>query len=304
VTLSPGDDKICTVTNDDLPAPGPEVSTGGNVSVPLIGILKVPSPLALPTGSGPVTYSYTVWNVGKQQALDNVTVTDDKCGPVTFLSGDVNGNGKLDPSESWKYSCTTMLAKTTTNTAIATGYSDDPYHQAAIATSIATVAVGIPLPPPIINVVKVPSRLTPLPFGGGNVIYTYTVTNPGVAAMSNVAVTDDKCAPVSGPSGDANGNGLLDPGETWVYTCQVKVTTSTRNTATAVGRANGFTALGYAFATVLVSSDPVLASAPHLPSTGLPPEETSAPWHTVMLVLLSVFSITTAVSAILYLRSR
>jgi len=229
--------------------------------VPLIGILKVPSPLALPKGSGSVVYNYTVWNVGGQQALVDVTVIDDKCGSISKISGDINSNNKLDPEERWKYSCTSALSNTTTNTAIATGYSDDEYHQAAIATAIATVVVSSPLPPPLINIVKIPSRLTPFAYGGGDVTYTYTVTNPGVVAVHDIFVTDDKCTSVSFVSGDNNSNKLLDTGEAWIYTCKTKVSTSTTNIATVEGNANGFTTLGHAFATVLVS-------APILPQTG------------------------------------
>ncbi len=264
-----GADRICTIINTDVPVPG--FSSSNARIVPMIGIVKVPTPLALPAGSGPVTYNYTVWNVGGQQALTNVSVADDKCSPVALLSGDVNGNNKLDPHENWKYSCATNLATTTTNTAIATGHSDDAFNQAAFATALATVVVGKPTPAPIINIVKVPSRLTPFPVGGGNVTYTYTVTNPGVVAMHDVAVTDDKCAPVSKLiSGDVNGDKLLQHSETWTYTCKMHIAVSTRNIATAKGSANGFTAIAYAFANVFVT--------PGLPNTGLPP----APWNIVM----------------------
>lgn len=146
--------------------------------VPLIGILKVPTPLALPAGSGSVTYNYVVWNVGGKQALTGVSIADDKCSTVKLLSGDINNNQKLDPTEKWKYSCTSTLLATTTNTAVASGYSDDAYRQLAVATAVATVVVGAPLTPPLISIVKVPSRLTPFSFGGGDVTYTYTVRNP------------------------------------------------------------------------------------------------------------------------------
>ena len=142
---------------------------------PVIGILKVPTPLALSSGAGPVTYNYTVWNVGGQIGLTDVTVVDDKCTPVKYISGDFNNDSTLDPSERWNYTCTTNLSNTTTNTAIATGYSNDVYHQTAIATAIATVVVSTPaakapaavLPAPLLNVTEVPNILTALPFGGG-----------------------------------------------------------------------------------------------------------------------------------------
>ena len=301
VTLSAGQDLTCTITNTYIPllasiVPSVGVSTGNGRIVPLIGILKIPDPLALPGGSGSTTYNYTVWNVGGQQALDNITVTDDKCSPVTYVSGDLNGNGKLDPHENWKYSCTTTLSKTTTNTAIATGYSDDAYHQAAIATAVATVVVGAPLTPPLINIVKVPSRLTPFPFGGGDVTYAYVVTNPGVVSMHDVTVVDDKCSPVSRNFNDANLNGnnnnnLLDPGESWSYTCRTNVPVSSMNVAEAEGSANGFTALGYAFATVLVAT-------PGLPNTGFPPKGNGALGDIVDFIVALVGILTIALTSL------
>lgn len=182
VTLAAGQDAICTVVNTaaavSISSGGSSGNTtGGGRIVPLIGIVKVPTPLSLPTGTGSVTYNYTVWNVGGQEALDNITVVDDKCSPVTYISGDLNGNGKIDPHENWNYSCTTTLSTTTTNTAVATGYGDDVNRQATIATAVATVVVGSSTTP----------LLTPFPYGGGTVTSTSTVTNPGAVAPVLVA---------------------------------------------------------------------------------------------------------------------
>lgn len=209
-------------------------------------------------------------------------IVDDTCATVKLLSGDINNNQKLDPTEKWKYSCTSALSTTTTNTAVASGYGDDAYHQIAVATAVATVVVGAPLTPPIINIVKVPSRLTPFSFGGGDVTYTYTVRNPGMVAMHDVVVTDDTCALVSGPIGDVNRNNLFETTETWVYTCRTHVPVSTMNTATVKGQANGFTAISHAFANVLVSPAVIAVPAssqitPRLPNTGLSPKESNIP---------------------------
>lgn len=260
VTLAAGDN-ICTVVNTDVAPPAPVGGGGGsNIILPLIGLTKIPNPLALPSGPGPVTYTYTAKNIGTVPMI-GVWVKDDTCSPLTYVSGDTNKNSELDINESWIYTCTQTLSKTTTNTATAHGSS---HGYDAYATALATVVVGAPITPPLITITKVPSRLTPFPFGGGNVKYTYTVKNPGVVALSHVLVTDDKCITVSRISGDANSNNLLETNETWIYTCSAAVPVSTRNIATAAGTANGIVALGYAFATVLVAT-------PGLPNTGFPP---------------------------------
>ncbi len=250
-------------------------------TIPIIGITKVPSPLSLPLGPGEVTYNYTVSNIGGQTALTDVSVVDDKCSPVTLVSGNFNGDEKLYKGADWKYTCTTMLTSTTANTAIATGYSDDSFHTAAIATAISTVVVGTSLTPPLINVVKVPSQLTALPFGGGNITYTYTVTNPGVVSLQNVSVVDNKCSTVTLVSGDSNNNGLLDTNETWKYTCTANVPVSTASVATAKGSANSLTALAYSFVNVLVST-------PTLPNTGFSPAGITISWLTIILALAVV----------------
>jgi uncharacterized repeat protein (TIGR01451 family) len=58
---------------------------------------------------------------------------------------------------------------------------------------------------------------------GDNVTFTYAVSNPASnnGSLSDVTVTDDKCANVTGPISKTGGNNddLLDPGETWTFTC-------------------------------------------------------------------------------------
>jgi hypothetical protein len=121
-------------------------------------------------------------------------------------------------------------------------------------------------PPPLINVVKVPTPLT-LPDGPGSVTYDYTVTNIGTVAITNVTVIDDKCATVDFISGDTNGDSKLDTDETWHYRCTTTLSQTTTNTVTVTGQANGFTATDTASATVVVTS-PNGVTSPRLPYTG------------------------------------
>jgi uncharacterized repeat protein (TIGR01451 family) len=53
---------------------------------------------------------------------------------------------------------------------------------------------------------------------GDAVNWEYVVTNPGLIALNTVVVTDDILGVIAGPdSGDTNSDGILEPGEIWVY---------------------------------------------------------------------------------------
>lgn len=272
INLYAGNTRTCTITNTHIAAPVP----------PLIDIVKIPVPLALPLGPGPVTYNYTVTNVGTVPMTD-VSLAGDSCSPIVLNSGDTNGDQKLDVTETWKYTCTTTLSATHTNTVTATGHANG-----FTATHIAqaTVVVGIPLVPPLIHIIKIPDPLT-LPAGGGAVTYRYTVTNPGVTPLSDVGVTDDKCtglpSRVTGHPGDLNKNDLLEPSERWSFTCLSNLTATTTNTATATGHANGFTVTDIAVATVVVAPTPPPPVI--LPATGVGPESNNMPWNVVAAIV-------------------
>ena len=284
ITLVAGDNAICTVQNTYIAPAAPSGGGGNSYGIstpvaPLIDVVKIPSPLALPAGPGLVNYTYTLSNIGTV-SMNNVTIVDDSCSPVKYISGDMNGDSKLDTTEKWTYTCSATLSATHTNTVTAIGWANG-VSSTDIAT--ATVVVGSSVVPPLIHVTKVPSPLA-LPAGGGMVTYTKKVTNPGTVPLSNVQLVDDKCGPVKYISGDTNGDSKLDPSETWTYTCSAKLTKTTTNTVVATGQANGLTARDFAIATVVVAS-------PKLPNTGFPPEEKNNIWSTVMfagiLILVS-----------------
>jgi len=275
IALNPGDNKFCIVINNDIGAPivVPPVP-------PLIDVVKTASPLSLPAGSGPVTYTYTLSNIGTVP-MTNITMVGDTCSPIILAFGDTNSDSRLDLSETWRFTCSTTLSATHTNTVVATGWANGI---SAVDIASATVVVGAPIVPPLIHVTKVPNPLT-LPAGGGMVTYTKKVTNPGTVALSNIRLTDDMCGPVTYVSGDANSDSKLDTSETWVYSCRANLAQTTVNTVTASGDANGLTARDFALATVVVAT-------PKLPNTGIDPNEKSFPWNLAILsgilILISI----------------
>ena len=61
-----------------------------------------------------ITYNYNVINTG-DMPLSSVSINDDQCGPVSYVSGDENGNDKLDTNEIWTFNCTYVLSYASPN---------------------------------------------------------------------------------------------------------------------------------------------------------------------------------------------
>jgi hypothetical protein len=249
-----------------IPSVFAQTSPAGVSYIPLIGITSVPAPLALPNGEGNVTYHYAVKNFLQEAPLTDVRVSDNKCAPVKFISGDDNGNGELDYGETWIYACTTKLSTTTESIATATGIAN---NITASHEAYATVVVGSNNPPPLVNIVNITKVAYPLslPVGGGEVAFTYKVTNPGLVPLNDVTVTDDNCSAMSGELGDTNNNHFLDPNEVWIYTCTAILAKTTTNTATVTAYANGLKAVDADTITVDVATTTV-AYSPGLPNEG------------------------------------
>jgi hypothetical protein len=161
-----------------------------------------------------VTYTYQELNDG-MDPVAGVALADDTCSPVTFTGGDTNGNGILDPGETWAYSCahTFTAAGTFTDTATATG-TDTVTGQAA-PTEKATATVTARNPHTTLTKIASPTS-GPFPL---MVTFAYHEDNDGTDPISAVSVSDDTCSPLTFTGGDTNSNGILDPGETWNYTC-------------------------------------------------------------------------------------
>ena len=103
-----------------------------------------------------VTYTNKVTNPGTV-ALSNVYLTDDKCGPVKYISGDTNGNSKLDTNETWFYTCQSTLAKTTVNTVTASGEANGlTTKDFAIVTVVVAATRTLAVPVAVVSTPIVP----------------------------------------------------------------------------------------------------------------------------------------------------
>jgi len=219
---------------------------------PSIKVVKTASPTSLPAGGGSVTYTYKVTATGNVP-LNDVSVSDDKCSPVTYVSGDANHDEFLDLSEEWTFTCTTTITETTTNVGTATGYDAE---DKVTDTDEATVTVAPPVLAAAIHIEKTVLPLN-LPAGGGPVTYTYVVSNTGDLPLTNVAVTDDNGTP--GNTSDDFGvdcpKTALAVDESMTCTADVTGTTeTTKNIATASGTAGETTVSDTDDATVTVAA--------------------------------------------------
>jgi hypothetical protein len=162
-----------------------------------------------------------------------VELADPRCDAGT-LSGPVKSGGDddelLEEGETWTYTCTHVIT------------DKDPNPLPNTATATGRDTVGCPdVPEPgdcgevededsttvaIINpktlVVKEGNQFA---YPGDTVTFTFAVSNAGDTPLHDVAVTDDRCAPVTGPTEKRGGNAddLLDPGETWIFTCAKQI---------------------------------------------------------------------------------
>ena len=173
------------------------------------------------SGSAPlaVTYSYSLVNDGAE-TLFHVSVVDDKCSPVVLQGGDVNHDQLLQPGETWTFSCSATYgaAGSYTNHATAGGTSAATGLAVTSNTATATVTVGSPGP----SGAHVTLSKSASPSSGSAplaVTYSYSLVNDGAETLFHVSVVDDKCSPVVLQGGDVNHDQLLQPGETWTFSC-------------------------------------------------------------------------------------
>jgi len=138
------------------------------------------------------------------------------------------------------YDMTGARILTCDGTKIAAAWGQDPARSGGNDEEALDMGTGIAPFGAIIQMSKSVDRTWVSP--GGEVVYTYLVTNPAATAQSvtNVTVPDDKCSPTYYVSGD-NGNGALDAGETWTFQCVSHIFVDTVNVAYATGKVGDLT---------------------------------------------------------------
>jgi uncharacterized repeat protein (TIGR01451 family) len=146
-----------------------------------------------------------------------------------FNAGDMNHNGSLDVGETWQYS----VAYTVTQADIDNGGVVDPaltHNNTATVTTgntapdSASAAVAVVQDPRVAVTKSAVVGDGAADMAGDVIHYTISVANAGNMTLTGVNVTDPSASNPTLASGDTDGDGKLDVGETWVYTASHIVT--------------------------------------------------------------------------------
>jgi hypothetical protein len=145
-----------------------------------------------------LTFTYVVTDPG-DVPVTSVVVTDDQLGTITSFTGDTNGDGFLDPGETWTYTAiATALDGQQTNVATVTGEDfltgtpvtdDNPANYFGVAPAINIVK--------FVNGQDADSPTGPHVVAGSTVTFSYVVTNTGNVPLGNVVVTDDQLGTIT-----------------------------------------------------------------------------------------------------------
>jgi len=196
-----------------------------------------------------VKWIYTVTNTGNV-ALSNIVVTDNKPGVTPTLDAAQSTgeeDGVLNVGDVWVYSTTgTAVAGQYDNVGKATGSTTDDAGHTTTVTDIDESSYFAANPKINIDKVTGDGPGGALVDGDGltiqagtPILWTYTVTNIGNVALSNVVVTDNQAGvtPVLNAAlSTGEEDGKLDLSDVWVYTASgTAIAGAYTNTGTAKG---------------------------------------------------------------------
>ena len=171
--------------------------------------------------------------------LTEVMVSDTGCSDVSPMMtngrnvGDTNRNRQLDEGERWKFACSTRMPDIHSSGeglewvhfVTASGSRTNNKGKTSVAACDGQDQVSV-------RYMHYPGTLRVHVYGdvnapaNSNQTYFYNVTytpgNDGTPA-TDVVLADDLCDEIVYISGDDNGNGGIDAGETWHYKCETRV---------------------------------------------------------------------------------
>lgn len=203
---------------------------GGNVTdsdTAVTALVRVPGMLVKKsvdqtTISAPGTLNYviSVSNTGNV-ALTGVTpvdtLPDGTVGTLTGPNGDTDGDNELDVGETWTYLTTYAVdqvmidAGAALTNVVAVQSAQTPSQQASAVTNISGA-------PGLIVTKTVDQSVISAP---GTLNYVIRLRNTGNVSLTGVTPVDTlpngTVGTLTGPSGDADNDGVLDVGETWAY---------------------------------------------------------------------------------------
>jgi hypothetical protein len=185
---------------------------------PSIGVTKS-GPTYVAQGAT-ATYTYGVRNTGGQN-LTAVTLSDDRCSPVTNTTSPPDNDGVLEVGKTWTYACTYApvgaIGEPVTNTATAKAVYNPPQGAQVPVSGTdqhTTTIIGL-------QITKTVDKPTADPYDTLN--YTITITNagPSWADLYGRVVEDDYgCYGLESKDPASHGSAwFLAPGESVTYTC-------------------------------------------------------------------------------------
>jgi uncharacterized repeat protein (TIGR01451 family) len=190
-----------------------------NVSfAPMLAVVKN-GPAAAAVGDQ-VIYTYDVSHTAgsDDSPVSNVSLEDDVAGSAVYVSGDTNGNNKLDASETWRFEVDYLIPPTAPNELVNQGtVSGRDKDNDLIEATSNKHALEVEFAPAL-SITKIGPSLASV---GQGVTYIFSVQNDDVngdgSPISNVALNDDIIGVPSPLPGGDDGDNLLEVGETWVY---------------------------------------------------------------------------------------
>ena len=189
LTIQSGLETRCTFTDTQL--------------APALNVAKSSATASITAAGQVMHYTITVTNTGNQ-TLTGVTVSDPNCtSAITGPTGDTNGDGQLQVTETWVYTCSHTVTQAEIDS---NGGGDGDLDNTVTADSNETGPDSEDLEIPLAQspalaiektVVGVDGETTP-PFSvdaAGDVIsYSILVSNTGNETLTGVSVTDPRIA--------------------------------------------------------------------------------------------------------------